>query len=313
MIALVLSTLQVGARPTQPAWRADKLALSSAPPYGPLIYQPYIGARIYSAILESTLVGGKKGLSFFGVGSLSSRSGPSNLAVAAAFPFFKVENVKTAGWAYGFGYGQSTFSYEQDRYVAPSLRFFEMMVGRTSVEGRNNDRSGFGGYFEITLRDEQLNTNDDYEQIAQAYGRTIAEHNRSFNIRIGAVSEVGGLGFVTQKPSPRIGHSYHLGLSLPMIDKQSTTIHLQAKIFTYCRADDILCGLNVELHHARNPRHLANLDDLENQLFIGPWMQFHFGPKYLLSFSSYFTLSASANRTVSSWIPLLKSSFTIAF
>ena len=280
---------------------------------GPLIFQPYIGARIYSAILENTLVGGKRGLSFYGVGSFDPRSGPSTVAVAAAFPFSKLEKVKTAGWAFGFAYGNGTFSYEKNRYVTPELRFIEAMVGRTSVEGQDSERSGFGGYFEITLRNEQLLPNAEYEQIVATYGRLVPPNNRSLNLRIGSVSGLGGHGFVDQKPNRYVGHSYHLGISMPLLDDQSTTVHLQAKVFAYCRAESILCGLNAELHHARAPVRLAGIQDLENQFFGGPFIQFFFQKKYVLSVAANYTLAANQSRSIGSSVPLLKSSFSIAF
>jgi len=286
---------------------------SNAAPNSPLVFQPYLGTRLYSAILESTLVGGKRGLSFYGILSFDEQSGPSQYAVAAAFPFSKVEREKSQGWAWGLGMGQSNFAYEAQIFANPSLRFYEAMLGRTSVDIDNPERSGFGGYFEIAFRDEQLVEGDEYNSLIANYARTIPPHSRSINLRIGAVSGLGGKGFVEQKPSTRFGHSYHFALSAPVLDNSSTTLHLQAKVFAFCKIPNILCGLSVDHFHNRNPVHFSGGDDVENQILLGPWAQIQFEKKYVWSTAVLYSWSASRYRTIRTPIPLVKSSFSIAF
>jgi hypothetical protein len=299
------------------------VGLNATPPFGAILYQPYVGSRIYSAILEATVLGGRRGLSFFGVGSFSETSGPSTFAVTAALPFTKIENSRTSGWAFGAGYGRTTFSYEVDRYLAPPLEFYEIMFGRTSTEGTQSSKSdsilrtGFGGYFEATLRDEQPIKDAEYESIMTFYSQSFPQHNRSLNFRFGAVSGLGGIGYVSQKPSTQVGYSYHLGISMPFfntqVDNQATLFHFQNKVFFYCQKPNWVCGTDINVHYARDRSQSSAFEDLKIQFFYGAWSQWYFLDRYLLSAAVVWVFSMNNQQRLSSNIPLLKSSFSIAF
>ncbi len=129
------------------------------------------------------------------------------------------------------------------------------------------------------------------------------QHSRTLNLRIGAVSGLGGQGFVEQKPSQKFGHSYHFGLSMPLLDDSSTTLHLQAKVFAFCKSNNVLCGISADLFHNRNPQHVGNiLDDVENQILLGPWTQIQFEKKYVWSLAVIYSWSASRYRTIRSLV-----------
>jgi hypothetical protein len=139
----------------------------------------------------------------------------SGLSFHSAFPLGpRKQNMRSSGWAWGVGGGITDYLNKQDRILAPSIYFWEFMLGRGTNEADLGSNTGLLGFFEVSFRDERPNHMNDQRQVIYDNNRHLPEHRHSFNLRIGASFHPFGEGLVEQH-ARKISSLLYFHFSLP--------------------------------------------------------------------------------------------------
>lgn len=236
----------------------------------------------------------------------------SGFAILSAFPLGprREETTRNSGWVWGLGGGVTDFLYNRQKLLAPSFYFWEIMLGRgTNAEDMGFD-TGLLGFFETSFRDERPDYQRDLRQVLADNTRSLPEHRRSVNIRIGASFSPYGNGIVEQH-GRRFSTSFYYHLQIPHKApewRSSINLDFLLRINSW-----LLLVMPNSFFAAFNDKKNDVVDDLKYITSTGVKGNFYFNRRNLLEIGfEWKYLRASQNHFLSPW-PVARLNYELAF
>lgn len=235
----------------------------------------------------------------------------SALSLHAALPFgSRKQEIRASGWAWGIGGGVSDYLNKGDRILAPSIYFWDLMIGRGTNEADLGSNTGLLGFFEIGFRDERPNYLNDQRQVLHDADRMLPEHRHSFNFRMGARFHPLGEGLVEQHPRHFSTSTYVL-VSAPY---KSTEWRSQVNFDILARVNSwYILSWENSIFKSFDKKRVYIVDDVKHVFSMGLKNDFYFSPRSLFQLGfNWKYLRGSERHYISPW-PTLVANFNLAF
>jgi hypothetical protein len=281
-----------------------------------------------------------------------ARSGGSLFGIAGSFPFDREADFRASGWAWGFGAGLTgeappPASQNPPALYGPSTTYWELMVGRGTIDPFGRGDSGIRGYLEFVVRNQRPQRNRDLAIFERSYGVNFENNGTSIGLRGGVSNHDDGKGFVKQ-PAPNFTYDLTVGLNLPMpADKSRRVMNLTGHALLPCGSEALRCGaggyfaylpgakgyINDVVINNQGDTETRTVIETSHRLAAGPSVRWLFNERYAFNFSlewgftmrkgyehkdivvngSTKTTNSPIRRFGSSGVPTLATEFMVAF
>lgn len=230
-----------------------------------------------------------------GIGT--AENGNSGAAFAFSSSMFSTvpkENPRKGGWSLGGAVGTNSYDEIPKKIVTPAQYYWELHLGRGTLNNLITGNSGLRGYIEVAFRDTRPYHYSEQDQFFAKVQRTQSEHLRHVAIRMGAAKDFGKEGLVLQQSPSSYFWSLESSFYIPLQSPQAM-LSLKPTFLFRCGFDSLSCGLGALYLYQSHAESSDKLEDMKHMVWLGPELRGVYRNNFSVRLNAQWTYARGRN------------------